>query len=373
MAHSPVALDWPELLQRLRERSAALETVADFPLEQLGWLAQAGVMRWGVPTEFGGVIQSPGEMLAAYMDLAEACLVTTFVLTQRNAAVQRIVDSANPTFPAEALPGIARGESFVTVGISHLTTSRQHLARPAVTVRPEGEEIVLAGEVPWVTGAAHAACIVTGGVDDLGRQWLVAAPTTLPGVESGPPESLLALSASGTSRVTLRDVRLPRRMVLAGPAELGQPSSAGGSNGVSSAGSGKGSGSGTGSLGTSALAVGLARRAIGLIELESSRRPELSAAADHLRREQETLAKELLESAQSTRPDACQSPESIREAANSLALRSTQALLAASKGAGFVSGHPAERAVREAMFFLVWSCPRPVVAAALREFACLAG
>ena len=51
--------------------------------------------------------------------------------------------------------------------------------------------------------------------------------------------------------------------------------------------------------------------------------------------------------------------------------RAAQAYLAASKGAGFVVGHPAERAVREAMFFLVWSCPQPVVSAALREFACV--
>ena len=52
------------------------------------------------------------------------------------------------------------------------------------------------------------------------------------------------------------------------------------------------------------------------------------------------------------------------------AARATQADLAASKGAGFVAGHPAERAVREALFFLVWSCPQPVLAAALRGFAC---
>ena len=63
----------------------------------------------------------------------------------------------------------------------------------------------------------------------------------------------------------------------------------------------------------------------------------------------------------------------LRQRANSLVLRVTQAQLAASKGAGYVSGHPAERAVREALFFLVWSCPQPVVAAALREFACLTG
>jgi hypothetical protein len=63
--------------------------------------------------------------------------------------------------------------------------------------------------------------------------------------------------------------------------------------------------------------------------------------------------------------------ESVRQKANSLVLRAAQAYLAASKGAGFVVGHPAERAVREAMFFLVWSCPAPVVSAALREFACV--
>ena len=60
----------------------------------------------------------------------------------------------------------------------------------------------------------------------------------------------------------------------------------------------------------------------------------------------------------------------MRARANSLCLRSAQSYLTASKGAGFVAGHPAGRFVREAMFFQVWSCPAPVAAAALREFAC---
>ena len=37
----------------------------------------------------------------------------------------------------------------------------------------------------------------------------------------------------------------------------------------------------------------------------------------------------------------------------------------ATKGAGFVRGHVAEHSVREALFFLVWSCPQPVLTAAL--------
>ena len=65
-----------------------------------------------------------------------------------------------------------------------------------------------------------------------------------------------------------------------------------------------------------------------------------------------------------------QDAEEIRRRANSLVLRSAQAWLAATKGAGFIAGHPAERAVRESMFFLVWSCPQQVLAGNLRELSC---
>ena len=59
----------------------------------------------------------------------------------------------------------------------------------------------------------------------------------------------------------------------------------------------------------------------------------------------------------------------LRQQANSLVLRSTQAALSAAKGAGFLASHPTGRWAREALFFLVWSCPQPVVAANMCELA----
>jgi hypothetical protein len=59
----------------------------------------------------------------------------------------------------------------------------------------------------------------------------------------------------------------------------------------------------------------------------------------------------------------------LRSRANSLVLRATQASLVAAKGAGYLSGHPAGRWCREALFFLVWSCPQPVQDANLCELA----
>jgi hypothetical protein len=63
------------------------------------------------------------------------------------------------------------------------------------------------------------------------------------------------------------------------------------------------------------------------------------------------------------------SNEALRQRANSLVLRATQAALTAAKGSGYVAGHPAGRWCREALFFLVWSCPQGVMHANLCELA----
>ena len=66
--------------------------------------------------------------------------------------------------------------------------------------------------------------------------------------------------------------------------------------------------------------------------------------------------------------EAC-SADDLRARANSLVLRAAQSALAAAKGTGYVTGHPTGRWCREALFFLVWSCPQPVMATNLCELA----
>lgn len=341
-----------ELLKKLSQLAPALEVPGAWPGEQFAQLADAGVLREVIPTGFGGTDISPLQLLETYLALSSACLTTAFVLTQRNGACQRIAASENEELRTELLPRLATGELFATVGISHLTTSRQHWSTPAVSVEPICAGLRFRGEVPWVTGAPHADFIVTGGTLTDGRQVLAAIPTNLAGVEIEMPAKLLALTSSQTASVRLNDVVLDEHWLVAGPIEQVMK---------------HGPGGGTGSLATSALAVGLSRAAIEHIRIEAARRENLNEVVASLDDEALELTTTILERA--TGAEQGESAESIRGRANSLGLRSTQALLAASKGAGFVAGHFAERAVREAMFFLVWSCPQPVVNAALRELA----
>lgn len=342
-----------QLLHELADASDALEGPDDWPAAQLGKLARAGVLQWAIPEEYGGVTLAAEHLMYGYECLAASCLTTTFVLTQRIGACQRIAGSENDTIRQELLPRLATGELFATVGISHLTTSRQHLREPAVRAEHSAGMWILNGTVPWVTGGNRADIIVTGGTCADGRQVLIAVPTDLSGVSCHTPPRLLALNASQTGPVQLDSVAVDERNLLAGPVE-----------GVMS----RGQGGGAGSVTTSALAVGLTRRVVQNLQAEAEVRDDLVETVQSLTAEQNQLRKDLYTVA---RGDAeGMSAGDIRQRANSLVLRATQAYLAASKGAGFVAGHPAERSVREAMFFLVWSCPQPVLQAALREFAC---
>src|SRR5262249_30177339 len=84
----------------------------------------------------------------------------------------------------------------------------------------------------------------------------------------------------------------------------------------------------------------------------------LAAAAGAFAAEHRTL-RALLEELTAL-PSGAEAAQALRVRATLLALRSTQAALTSAKGTGFVAPHPAARGARQALFFLVWSCPRPV-------------
>jgi alkylation response protein AidB-like acyl-CoA dehydrogenase len=286
------------------------------------------------------------DLLTGYERLASACLTTTFILSQRDAAVRRIRDSGRDDLCRELLRPLACGGRFATVGLSQLTTSRQH-GGPSLRATETAGGFVLDGVIPWVTGADEAHHLVVGAVLEDGRQVLLALPADTPGVAVKPPMSLMALAGSRTAEVVCEQVVVDRRWLLAGPAEK-----------VMSTGRG-----GTGGLETSCLALGLAGAAIDHLHQEATARPELRPLAERLEGGRRAVREEMhrLTGGGGT-PEAALA---LRAKANALVLRATQAALTASKGAGFVRPHPAQRWARQALFFLVWSCPRPAAEATL--------
>jgi alkylation response protein AidB-like acyl-CoA dehydrogenase len=206
--------------------------------------------------------------------------------------------------------------------------------------------------MPWVTAAGRADLFVTGAALDDGRQMLIALPSARPGLVVCPPFSLAALQASCTSQVLLEDVQVGDSDLLAGPATdlMAQPGAVG-----------------TAGLETSALALGQARAALAaLIEL-APERTELTEPLEVLCENWQVLWSQLM--AQAHQHPGAVSPNQIRAQANALVLRATQAYLTARKGTGLLRSEPAQRWARQALFFLVWSCPAPIAQAAIRDLA----
>ncbi len=352
------------LLNRLASLAGSLNTSSDWPGSQLEACGESGVFRWFSSPDWGGTACSHADIYQGYMKLAAHCLTTTFVITQRQGASRRIEDSENEPLKKQLLPKLNRGEIFATVGISHLTTSRQHLDKPVLRANPSGDNLWLQGYSPWVTGGRAADWLVVGATLPDDQQVLLAVDARLPGVEAHSPNELMALSASQTGEVWFEDVVVHRRFLIAGPARDVMRTGAGGS---------------TGGLQTSALALGLARAAIDFLIAESAKRPHLEAIASSFVEQWQSARDGLLDLAGMHESSSMEGGESnahrsmdaaeLRSMANSLALRSTQAALSAAKGAGYVAGHPVGRWCREALFFLVWSCPEQVVNANLCEFS----
>ena len=144
-----------QLLGSLASQANGLDAGDAWPAVQLQQLGQANVYRWFVPPLAndcaGGEGWTEAELLKVYIALAKACLTTAFILTQRQAAVSRIVASENEWLRQRLLPGLLSGESFATVGIAQLTTSRRHLARPVLRMEQIEGGLRLDGLCPWVT------------------------------------------------------------------------------------------------------------------------------------------------------------------------------------------------------------------------------
>lgn len=334
----------------LAENAMMADDKPEWPLKSWEALRRSGVLGWCIPPIYGGSGLDGEALLGGYEELASACLTTCFILSQREAACRRIRDSSNVSVARELLAALARGEIFATVGLSHLTTSRQHVA-PSFTAIEKGDSLILNGTIPWITGAAKADYIVLGAVLEDSRQILAALPRHLPGVEIGPPLDLMALKGSLTAEMHCKDVALNRKWLLAGPTEK-----------VIAIGKG-----GTGGFETSCLALGLARSAIDYLAKESQARPDLRTTADRLGHNFKSIRESML--SQLTGNCATDGTAALRARANSLVLRATQSALTAAKGAGFLRNHPTQRWARQALFFLVWSCPRPAAEATLAYLA----
>ena len=332
-----------DLFSKLILHADAADRRVVWPTESLQAVQAAGGLAWSVPAALGGLEWGPAERLAGHERIATGCLTTAFILSQREACVRQLLKGP-PSLQQRFLPDLLAG-AYGTVGLSQLTTSRQHLG-PSLRATPTESGYRLDGSIPWVTGADQARVIIVGATLSDGRQILLALTPDRDGISIDAPLPLSALVGSRTAEVRLDAVEIEHELVLAGPVEqvMGQI--------------------GGGGLETTNLALGLSVAAIDLIHEAAVPRPDLQPIVDSFRMAADSLRSQLHSLVMAPEADAVMA---IRVTGTRLALKTTQTALLLIKGAGFVEPHPVQRLARQALFFLVWSCPRPVASGVLDD------
>ena len=334
------------LKEELNRRAEAADRSPDWPAESWDLLKKSGALGISIPALYGGTERNPVDRQIIMEEIASSCLTTAFILSQREAAVRQILKGPIP-LQERYLPLLANGTAFMTVGLSQLTTSRQHLGPALRATRISSGGYQLNGEIPWVTGADQAAAIVVGATLPDSAQIMLVLPTDVAGVSIEPPLPLSALVGSRTSLIRCQKVVVDSDCLLAGPTEsvLGKI--------------------GGGGLDTSCLAIGLAQAGWEFINHEANLRGDLTAPAARLN-EAIGKARGTLHALAQGEADSDRTM-ALRVTSTQLALRTSQAGLMVAKGAGFIEPHAAQRRARQALFFLVWSCPRPVAEGVLAE------
>lgn len=341
-----------QLTAGLARLSTHYDITGQWPERSLEHLNGIGAWTWIIPKAYGGTGLDAEPQLRAYEAVAEGCLSTLLILSQRDGACELIAQSENEALKEELLPRLARNEIMISVGISQLTTSHQ-TGKPALVAVPDGEDYLLKGFMPWVTAAEKCDFVVSGAVLPDGRQILAAVPVDLPGVQVDPAMNLMALESSRTSEVHCREVRLASRYLLAGPTEKALSRR-----------------SAVKVLVVAASGIGLARTMVQLVADHASKAQgpmveqaeELAARFEAVRERFYKFAGKLNE------PEADIPSTEIRVSVNDLLMRLAVATLVFSKGSGFIRQRDAQRLVREAMFFLVWSAPENVRVQTLASF-----
>ena len=338
------------LVEALADADSSADDAGVWPLELWSILDRARATTWALPRPFGGLECDRLTILKRYARVAEGSMTAAFILSQHDAGLRRLVAAIDRPVARRWVEAIANGLAFTTVGLSQLTTSKRLGPQAVRAVEFEPGRYQIDGGIPWVTAAGQADVLIVGAATDDGQQLLIALPADRAGINIQPPFALAALQASCTAEIRCDGVIVEADDLLAGPAPdvMANPAA-----------------SGTGGLETSALAMGQALAA--LKALRSETRADLSEPAEALTDAWVTLWLDLLATAEGT-PGAATS-SSIRGQANALVLRMTQAFLTARKGSGFLREEAAQRWARQALFFLVWSCPSPVASASIRDLA----
>ncbi|MBB6051818.1 acyl-CoA dehydrogenase family protein [Armatimonas rosea] len=299
------------------------------PRENLESLAAAGL----ADGTFGGDAFRRGLVEA----LCGACGTTYFVLIQHLGSCGQLANSANPSLRERFLAEMITGKHYVGVGFGHLRRPQ-----PMLRATPVDGGWLLNGTAPWVTGWPVLSATIYGAHLPDDKHIYLYVPATLSAHQRvSAPLPLCAMNATETVEATLTDLFVPESDWVrdSSPEQLAASDTANLCNNV-------------------APMFGVTQGSIRLLRQLATKKPfpVLAQAADALESELAQCRERCFTLADGDRSalDWREQALQARAWAIELGVRAAHTGVAAASGGANSLDHPAQRRMREAMFYTLF-------------------
>ncbi len=327
-------------------------------------LAEAGLFGMAIPKAFGGLDVSPQAQRDVAELLASYCGVTTFTQAQHHGPSRMIANCPNSSLKEALLPKLATGEWITGVSFAHL----RRPGAPILSAEPVKGGYLLQGTAPWVTGWGVMNQFVFGATLPDGRfvyLWSPAnhadfpelfADTTPPSGDWGamsvsPPIPLCGMNASATVILTFENWFIPQEhWMLESDRETMRRNDR------------------SNVLGATAMPLGCSAGSVRVLCDTAEKRgmPAIRRAANSFTREWEALKSEVLEWLNRQEdPNFTVEALRIRAWCLDLGVRAAHAAITANSGSANMLTHPAQRLLREALFYTIQAQTQEVMDATL--------
>lgn len=201
---SEAPYDW------LAENAEALDADASQSEEVVPRLAAAGLLRLGVPREFGGQ-GGIGDAIEAIARVAEHSLAAAFTFWGQRAFIEYLLQSPNAALRERWLPSLLDGTQAGATGLSNAMKFLGGIEALSISARARPGDVggwMLDGAVPWCTNLRAGRFVVAAAVmrEDGQPPLIVALPADRKGVQRSADLDLIGLRGSNTAALRIDGV-----------------------------------------------------------------------------------------------------------------------------------------------------------------------
>lgn len=205
------------LAQRIAEEtlipnSIEIDKQHRFPSENMGKIAQAGLLGMVVPARYGGSESDSISMVLAAEEISRGCASTGLVFLAHTVGTLGMVLGATDAVKDRFLPPLARGEKLVVMAHTEPNSGVNNMAIQTIA-RPENAGFIINGDKCFITAAEYAEVFVVWAKTLTSSEALSLSMFIVqkgsPGFAIGRKNEMLGLRGSCEGELILRQCEVP--------------------------------------------------------------------------------------------------------------------------------------------------------------------